>query len=469
MMRRYLFIWLSVIAVAAIYIVGVDRREKPPSYPVVSTSVDPAPKELAASTTSCPEELETEAEPLNSGPARLASVICVRIPGFGHYEGPPVISPDARGVVFWDQFQEGLLDVVDLNTGSGSRLFNRVAVRHPGPTYREDGLAWRSDGLAVWSIEQQLALPAGWAVSGLTPIQIDAAGEIQRFVPPRHEAGPLDALAWVGGDGFAIAEFGTRGDFYRPQREDVSPTLAMIDVRAGTVLDAITGEDAEALRLRAASGHRLRYAKSSAVQLPDGRLHAMVHLGRVVDRRRDQTMPDWSKNPRFLPATWLMWTQGEQPVEIPMSFGFDPAQSELAPDGRRVLAWRPLQPEGVIHLECFHDCPALPPVTPVRDTVAALVDTETGRTLWQIKATAGEAWNSFGGAVISPKGEYALIAIPAANRRQRIALLSMDDGRILQRFSLGCNGCFSQSFGFVRGGQQMWIGIQGQLAFYDLR
>jgi hypothetical protein len=49
-----------------------------------------------------------------------------------------------------------------------------------------------------------------------------------------------------------------------------------------------------------------------------------------------------------------------------------------------------------------------------------------------------------------------------------IALLSMSDGRILQRFSLACTGCYPQSFGFTRDGRQMWIGMKSRLAFYDL-
>lgn len=143
------------------------------------------------------------------------------------------------------------------------------------------------------------------------------------------------------------------------------------------------------------------------------------------------------------------------------------ARAELTPGGSGILTWRPLQPDGIIVHDC-RNCPPPPPPTPVDATVAALIDTKSGRTMWSLQARASEFWNRFGGPVVSPTGRYALVPLPAANQRQMIALLSMADGHILQRFSLACNGCYPQSFGFCRDGRQMWIGVTNRLAFYDL-
>lgn len=471
-MRRVILILVPIAAIVLAYCIGNESIQEPSVLPPPQISTLPTLKTtelVAPSTIPCPEDLGQyqELEPLEPGPARFEAVSCMDI----YESAPATMSSDGKSVAFWGQDRESYLSLLNLRTDSGSRSSNRVAagVRGPlFPRYREDALSWRSDGLALWSIEQELQ-PGGWAISGLTPILIEADGKIQRFTPLQHEAGPLDRLAWVDDDGLAIAEFGTRGNFYRPQRDNLSPTLAIVDVPSGSILDSITSDDAEVLRLRAESNQGLRYSSSSSVRLPDGRVRVLLSLGRVVDRSHVQDMKAWMKNKRFLPATLLVWTQGEKPAAIPISFDFVAARAELTPDGGQALVWRPLQPDGVIHIECFQDCPPLPAVTPVNDTIAALVSTETGQTLWKLKATASEAWNSFGGAAISPTGEFALIALPAAKHQQMIALLSMKNGRILQRFSLACNGCYPQSFGFVRNGDQMWIAAYGKIAFYDLK
>jgi len=457
-----------VIATFVAYVYLSEVTQEPATVPQVATSANSELRELAGpSVTPCQEDSQIDAEPLNSGPASLTKVTCVTVPGYGLW-ATVVISPDAKSMAFWVNGRENLVDLINMETGFGSRLFNRVKFRDFGQRYSEDAIAWRSDGLALWSIEQEVQEPAGWALSGLTPILIDEEGKVERFAPPQHQAGPLDGIDWVGGDGLAIAKFGTKGSYYRPVRGDISPTLAMIDVPDGKILDTIVIDDAEVLQQRAASNHDFNYFSSASVQLPDGRIRTLLQFPRVVDRTHGQDAKARSNNRRFLPAAWLTWTQGERPVEIPAPFGFSPAHFELAPDGAHALVWRPLQPEGVIHIECFEGCPPMPEVTPVKDTIAALVDTETGDTLWKVEATAREAWNTFGGTVISPTGEFALIALPSEGRRQMIALLSMNDGRILQRFSPSCSGCFTSSFGFTRGGGQMWIAAYGSLAFYNL-
>ena len=425
----------------------------------------------APSSTPCPENLRRdEAEPLGPGPARLATIRCLDLPSGQDYRLPPLVSPDGQSVALWESGQVSPLDVVPFDGSSGFRLFNRVTFRDfgSGIDSRQDALAWRSDGSGLWSVEQQVVRPNGWALSGLTPILIDRDGNVQRFAPPEHGAGPLDALAWVGGDGRAIAQFGTRGSLYRPEHDDPSPTLAMIDVPRRRILHTLTATDAEALNLRAGSYNGFSLFDVSAVQLSNGRLRALLQFRRVVDRSHRPAPTSGPAVDRFLPAVWLVWNQGRRPVPLAPLFDDAFARAELTPDGSHILVWRALQPEGVIIHDC-RNCPSPPPPTPIDATVAALIDARSGRTIWSLQARASEFWNRFGGPVISPTGRLALIPLPAANQRQMIALLSMADGRILQRFSLACNGCYPQSFGFTRSGGQMWIGIMNRLAFYDLR
>jgi hypothetical protein len=359
---------------------------------------------------------------------------------------------------------------VPFDGSSRFRLPSLVAFREfgSGIEARQDALAWRSDSSSLWSVEQEVVRPNGWALSGLRPILIDRVGNVRRFSPPEHPAGPLDALAWVGGGGRAVVQFGTRGDRYRPEHDDPSPTLAMIDVPRRRILHTLTAMDAEALRLRAGSFNGFGLFDVSAVQLRTGRLRALLQFQRVVDRSRQPTSNSGRIEDRFIPATWLVWTEGERPVPLTPLFDEDRfARAEVTPDGSRVLAWRALQPEGVLIHDC-RNCRSASAPTPVEARVAALIDTGSGRTVWSLQARASEFWNRFGGPVVSPTGKFALIPLPAANQRQMIALLSMVDGRILQRFSLACNGCYPQSFGFARSGDQMWIGIMNRVAFYDL-
>jgi len=450
---------------------AADAATQPSKQPRATIWESSGEESRAPSAVPCPENLpRAEVAPLGTGPARLATIRCLDLPRGQDYRLPPVVSPDGQSVALWASGQVSPLDVVPFDGSSGFRLFNRVTFRDfgAGVDSRQDALAWRSDGSGLWSVEQQVLRPSGWALTGLTPVLIDRDGNVRRFAPPEHAAGPLDALAWVGGDGRAIVQLGTRGDRYRPEHDDPSPTLAMIDVPRRRILHTLTAADAEALRLRAGSYNGFGIFDISAVQLRNGRLRALLQLQRVVDRSHRPARISAPAEDRFLPTIWLVWTQGQKPEPLTPLFDESFARAELTPDGSHILAWRALQPEGVIIHDC-RGCPPPPPPVPIEATVAALIDATSGRTVWSLPARASEFWSRFGRPVISPTGRFALIPLPAVDRRQMIALLSMTDGRILQRFSLACNGCYPQSFGFTRSGGQMWIGVSNRLAFYDLR
>jgi hypothetical protein len=451
-------------------ILGCHPTQKPPVVQRDTNVVRDAAESSAPSAVPCPKNLDrTEAEPLGPGPARLATIRCLDLPRGQDAPLFPVLSPDGQSVALWGEGQLSPLDVVAFAGGPGFRRPNRVTFRAFGSSIRHDrrdALAWRSDGSGLWSIEQQVTRPSGWALSGLTPIAIDRQGNITRFVPPEHDSGPLDALQWVGGDGLAVVQFGTRGESYRPAHDDPSPTLAMIDVPRRRILDTLTAADAEALKLRTGSYNGFGLFDLSAVHLPDGRHRALLQFERIVDRSPRPAPISGPAPDLFLPATWLVWTEGQRPRPLTPVFDDRSARAELTPDGKHILAWRPLQPDGVIIHDC-RKCPPPPPPTPVEATFAALVDAGSGRIVWSLRARVSTFWNPFGGPVISPTGRFALIPLPVADARP-IALLSMTDGRIVQRFSLGCTGCSPHSFGFTRGGRQMWIGDSHRLAFYDL-
>lgn len=426
----------------------------------------------ARSVVRCPDNLrQAELEPLGSGPARLVRIHCVNLPG-GQESRLPNVSPDGRFVAFWDAGQISPLDVMPFDGRVGVQIPNRVTFRTFGSGSQiasQDALHWRSDSAALWSVEQQVVHPSGFALSGLTPILIDHDGNVQRLTSPQHASGPLDALAWIGGDGRALAQFGTRGGYYRPEHEDRSPTLAMIDVPSLRILDTLTAADSEDLGLRVVSSGGFGLFDVSTVQLRDGRLRALLRFQRIVDRSAKPTAVSARVPDRFIPAVWLVWTQSERPVRLSPTFDDRSVTAEFSPDGYQILAWRPVQPEGVRDNNHCRDCPPPPPPTPVDGVVATLVDTHSGRPVWTLNARASEFWSHAGRPVINPTGRTALIALPATENRQVVGLLSMTDGRVLQRFSLTCNGCLPQSFGFTGDGRQMWIATANHLAFYDLR
>ena len=86
-----------------------------------------------------------------------------------------------------------------------------------------DSLAWATDSRSLWSVRQRIVSPGGWALSGLIPISIGHDGTIRELPALHHPAGPLDGILWVGGDGLALAQFGTHGGYYRPPHDDICP------------------------------------------------------------------------------------------------------------------------------------------------------------------------------------------------------------------------------------------------------
>lgn len=288
---------------------GVTRLS---SQPRASAADSSEKVSRAASAVPCAANLRrAELEPLGPGPARLATIRCLDLPRGQDYRLPPIVSPDGQSVALWGNGQVSPLDVVAFDGSSGFRLPNRVTFRDFGSGIQDDrqgALAWRSNSSGLWSVEQKVVSPSGWALSGLTPTLIDRNGDIRRFSPPKHAAGPLDALAWSGSDGLAVVQFGTRGDRYRPKHEDPSPTLAMVDVPRGRILHTLTAADFEALKFRAGSYNGFGIFDVSVVQMRNGRQRALLQFERVVDRSHQPASGSTPAQDRYLPATWSVWT-----------------------------------------------------------------------------------------------------------------------------------------------------------------
>ena len=107
-----------------------------------------------------------------------------------------------------------------------------------------------------------------------------------------------------------------------------------------------------------------------------------------------------------------------------------------------------------------------PDCKPVEGVVAALHDLSTGRALWTVRATVRRPTPSITPAV-SDDGSYALIALPYTGPHSQIALISMDDGRIVQTFRSPGPGFLN--IGFLQGGRGAWVHSDGMTALYDLR
>jgi hypothetical protein len=289
--------------------------------------------------------------------------------------------------------------------------------------------------------------PNGFAISPLRPVQAAEDGSLRPLPELRHDGGSLDALLWAGSDGLAAAQFGTRGGFYPPEHDDPTPTFALVDARRGLVLDSLPFEAIESLRGRPrGAAAYARVENATAAALPDGRVRALLSV-----------------------ASWVVWTQGETPRVLPDPYpGEAHSRMVLSPDGSRVLVSRLHRTNGGYCIEprgCF-------PGRPVEGVLAALRELATGRELWTIRATATNDYE-FPMPAISQDGRHALIGLMPQRTNVRIALVSMDDGKILQTIPVpggihvtGSPGAYAM--GFFRDGRGVWTGALGLTALYDL-
>lgn len=383
------------------------------------------------------------AMPLGDGPVRLIGIDC---PPAGNQSA----SPDGQRFLglrspYFDHKRAKRLYVSDLEKGSPlmSYPFDALFLDFSGKGFI---FHWASDSRSIWGADQPKTNPNGWAAGPLTPIFIGPSAVPQRL-PLTSEAGPLDGLLWIGGDGIALAQFGTRGGYYRPEHADPNPTLALVDVGHQRILSLLALKDLP--KAISAQGTPMVPLQITSILLPDGRPRVLLQ---------------W-------PSGYsLLWTQGSSPREISLPKLPWRARIALTPDGKRLLISHPLSASGAICEEVDGVDPC-PPPTPVTGKLAELVDVETGKTIWEIDETA-KRFDGYGEPVVSPDGRYALIGVPQNDGYllgkgliyKKIALISMDDGQVIQTVP-----SFSESYSMSFGPDgRFYIGSVGYVATYEI-
>ena len=380
-----------------------------------------------------------------TGPLRPLAIYCHpdRIAPYG-----PLQSPDRRWTAIMSVLSLEIFDragnrrpISDVNVSDLS--LNFAGFRGPRPA------AWSADSRYIWAVRQRLAdQPGRRALTPLRPVRVFPDGHVEDLPELRHPAGALDGLLWVGARGLAVAQFGTRGQFYQPERADPEPTLAIVDAARGQVLESLPLS-----RLWPLAGITDRGPSIYGVLevlpalLPDGRIRVLL----ITQR------------------SWIVWTQGEAPRRLANT----PIAAVAPPtafDGRRVLVMRPYEPgrgeQEVIITGCR--IPGCGPPRAPRDRVwASLYDIDKGEVVWRLRRTADVSDVPPAPPAISPDGRYALIGLePGADGVRQSALVSMRDGRILQMIPARF---YQHVLGFADGGRLVWLNAEYWSAVYRLR
>jgi hypothetical protein len=385
--------------------------------------------------------------PEGDGPLRLSAIYCQSMEGLNYRypHGDVIVSPDARRIVYAsDEHGNGqrALHVARLEDASAWIDYNAdlgISLRFLFYDRGRAAFEWSADSRFVWAAKMEHMRPlGGWAIGPMRLLRAED-GVAREFSVPRHEAGPLDGVQWVGHEGKALALFGARGSYHKPERVDRAPTIAMIDAKRAVVLDA---------HAVARLPNSLSIVES--VILADGRMRALL-----IDYQK---------------AT--LWTQGEPLVALPVDTR-DAVAAALTPDGEQLLVQFGLPVRAHCDKICEPTCN--PPAKCWRDppnegVLAALYALPDGRVLWTLRARREEPFHDRDPVpAISPDGAYALIGLPfelySANDPARLALVSMRDGKIVQ--TMRAAGPRS-ALGFAKGGAIAWTHNMGLTLFYSV-
>lgn len=435
------------------------RPDAPPPPPRVLSGVE---------VHGCPEEFVERFDPgpATPGPLRLESISCLDFQSSPYTVTDPILSPDGAIAARWHGGSPAPIEISRIEAPGRVDIPNRVTFRSlvsAAGSGSSDALAWSIDSQALWSVRQESMTPSGFALGGLEPITIGRDGNVRALPPLRHRAGPLDGLQWVGSEGRALAVFGTRGRYYRPEHEDREPTLAMVDAARSRVLASIAARNVPELRPRL-EPFGLMVAGATAILLPDGRMSAVLRFNGWAERR-----PGAGPNGQQIihPPVWLFWTQGEPPRVRPSPYANERISNlMLTPNGNSLLVVRPLQPDGA-QIQCrAPPCPQGPPPTPVTGPIAELIDASTGRLIWRLRARASRFWSQSGTAAIS--GRYVLIPLPPEGDRSPIAVVEMRRGRVMQIIAPAGIGSHRYGLGFTADGRRAWVSTSNMMFFYRI-
>ena len=395
--------------------------------------------------------------PEGRGPLELAKVFCQLVPF--DFKQVAMVSPDGRSVMYLQgggdyTAERKLLHVsrLDARDSWSSYALNIGPLWQFGQAQRSiPAYGWASDSSGIWTGTRENIGPGGITSTGLQTVFISLQdGSTRRFDPPRHAAGPLDGLLWADGDGLALAYFGARGQSYQPQRHDRHPTFAMIDAKRGLVLDTLPFDVFERLR----DAYYIANVNNAAVtRLQNGKMRAVLS---ALDQ-------------------WVVWTQGEPPQIMPSPYS-DREEADdkmsISRDGSHLLVARLRCDGGYDEIKKYNsDFPRgrfSTPCKPVETVIAALFDIDTGHQIWEVRAVVPRL-DFYPHPAISHDGRYALIGLPhdGSSPLPKIGLISLEDGRIVQRFRSPGPGSLN-SMGFLHADGGVWVHSEGVTSLYDL-
>jgi hypothetical protein len=385
---------------------------------------------------------ELELAPLDTGPLQLKAVYCHGIRSAG-LKSAPVVSPDAQSIAYIEG--DGILRVARLDSGSNwtdYQIATDAFSSFAAELVSVRGFSWASDSKSLWAAQQEKWRPSNFAKSAMRPVIVTNNEGIQLLPPLIHAAGPLDALLWADGDGLAVAQFGTRGDYYRPPHGDENPNFAIVDVRRGLLRDTLAFADIEAWKDRGDRISSTTFVRdAAAMRLQSGKVRVLLRV-----------------------RQWVVWTEGQPPYEILDPYADDfGTRVVLTPDGSQVLVGRQLRTEGAFICERRPGCDR--PGRPVEGVLAAMHDLATGSLLWSIRATVTADY-AFPIPAISPDARFALVGLVPEGASPRIALVRLEDGSTVQTIPAP-GGPYTM--GFARAGLSVWTHAHGLTALYDVQ
>lgn len=363
-------------------------------------------------------------EPTPTGQMTFKALRCLPIPEGWPRIIPPSLSPNGDFVAAFG-FTKGFW-LGDVTRGGRVHINTE---RLPGDRLsRTVPFAWLDDSSAVIGVKHEIAVLSGSARGTLRPYLFAPDGSQIRLPELVHPNGPLDEIYWIGGSGLALAGFGTKGIFGEPEHGERKPTLALVDARTGTILQSVE--------------------KDSIPELSDQKSIQTV-TSRIGAFGKAHVLIAWS------PDKWLLWVQGQSPRVVPSASTTWLTPFALSSDASSVLIMANLSATGSV-CEFGASCP---PPTPQSGPIAELRDVATGQVKWTLSGTAANFSQSAAPAV-SPNGRYGLISLPDG-QRSTIALISMDTGKVIQKFqqpgwgTIGLSFSLDSKFAFVVAGTTM--------------
>jgi hypothetical protein len=386
---------------------------------------------------------DLELAPLGDGPLQLKAVYCQRIRATSLPLSPPTVSPDGQSIAYVEH--DAILRIARLDaedTWIDYRTEMGAFARFGLSPRSMPAVSWVSNSKSVWASNYEAVQPSGFVKSPLQPLKTAGDGIVLPLPPLRHDAGPLDALLWADGDGLAVAQFGTRGGYYRPEHPDEDPSFAIVDAGRGLVLDTLPFAAIEALQNRARGiSPSAAIKNAAATKLSNGKVRTLLSVGE-----------------------WVVWTEGQPPIAIadPYAADFD-SYIVMSPDGSRVLVGRLLRTKGAMICEHKPGCGTAG--RPVEGVLAAMHDLVDGRLLWSIRATVTYDYE-FPSPAISPDARFALVGLVPEGAGPLIALVALEDGRIVQTIPAPSG---RYAMGFARGGLSVWTHANGLTALYDVQ